>query len=251
MTNHDPARQKPGKLAVFDLDGTLFRWQLYHELVFKLKDKGCFRDDVAEQLDEALLGWTSRRTSFHDYEKKMIKLFSSELPRIPTQIFDQTAKETVSSSSHKIYRYTHRLLKQLKEEGYFLLALSGSQQELVDQFAKLYGFDDWIGSLYERNERGFTGGIVRNVPKDKAGIVTAYADKHDYDLLDALAIGDSESDIGMLELVGTPIAFNPAGDLLGTAHERGWRIVVERKNIAYQMIKQPDGTLAVTDMTVY
>jgi FMN phosphatase YigB (HAD superfamily) len=30
------------KLAIFDIDGTLFRWQLYHELIYRLKDQGYF-----------------------------------------------------------------------------------------------------------------------------------------------------------------------------------------------------------------
>ncbi len=42
------------KLAVFDIDGTLFRWQLYHELVFRLKDLGYFNSDDAHELEAAL-----------------------------------------------------------------------------------------------------------------------------------------------------------------------------------------------------
>lgn len=239
------------KLAVFDLDGTLFRWQLYHELVYRLKDKGCFPDDVVEKLDEAFLGWTSRHTSFHDYESVMIHLFSDQLPNVPTELFDETAAEIVKSSGHKVYRYTHELLKKLKSEGYFCLALSGSQQEVVDLFAKLYGFDDWIGSLYERNERGFTGGLVRHVPSSKAQIITAYAEERGYDLSEALSIGDSGSDSILLDIVGEPIAFNPDGKLLEIARSKHWKIVIERKNIAYVMASDDDGKLRVSETVVY
>ena len=239
------------KLAIFDLDGTLFRWQLYHELVYKLKDKGCFPPDVADKLDEAFLGWTSRRTSFHDYEMAMLNLFANQLPHISTETFDETATEIVKSSGHKVYRYTYNLLKQLKQDGYFLLALSGSQQEVVDQFAELYGFDGWIGSLYERDEHGFTGNTVRHVPSSKDSIIIAYAEEHGYDLTEALAIGDSGSDISILSLVGEPIAFNPAEELLDVARDKGWRIVVERKNIAYEMRQQSDGKLVITDTKIY
>ncbi len=239
------------KLAVFDLDGTLFRWQLYHELVYRLKEKGCFSDDVATKLDDAFLGWTSRRTSFHDYEHAMLKLFSSELPRVPTAVFDETAAEIVKSSGHKVYRYTLNLLQRLKQEGYFLLALSGSQQEVVDQFAELYGFDAWIGSLYERDEKGFTGNMLRHVPGSKNSIIVAYAEEHGFDLSQALAIGDSASDVPLLDIVGEPIAFNPSEELLTTAREKGWQIVVERKNIAYAMRADASGHLLVTDTEIY
>ena len=239
------------KLAIFDLDGTLFRWQLYHELVYALKDKGCFPPEVADKLDEAFLGWTSRHTSFHDYEMQMLTLFLDQLRTVPTHVFDETAREIVKSSGHKVYRYTLELLKTLQKQGYFVMALSGSQQEVVGHFAELYGFDAWIGSLYERGEEYFTGNTLRHVPSSKAQLITAYADEHGFDLDGALAIGDSGSDVSLLELVGHPIAFNPAGDLLTAARERQWQIVVERKNIAYSMRVNDDGELVVTDTTAY
>ena len=49
------------KLAVFDIDGTLFRWQLYHELVFRLKDLGYFNSDDAHELEAALTSWQSKK----------------------------------------------------------------------------------------------------------------------------------------------------------------------------------------------
>lgn len=238
------------KLAVFDLDGTLFRWQLYHALVYALKDKGCFPPEVVTELDAALHSWTARNTSFHDYEMQMIRLFTAHLSSIPLELFDATAAEIVKTSGHKIYNYTLALLKHLKSEGYHLLAISGSQQEIVDQFAKLYGFDAWIGSLYERDKNGFTGKIARLVPSNKHLIVTSYAHEHDFSLDNMLAIGDSGGDISLLEMAAEPIAFNPSEELLAVARQKGWKIVIERKNIAYTMQSQ-HGKLVVTDTHIY
>ncbi len=223
------------KLAIFDLDGTLFRWQLYHELVFRLKDKGCFTADVSGELDDAFLAWNSRQSSFNDYERRVIKAFVPHLQEIPTATYDETVQEVVEASGHKVYAYTLKLVQRAKKDGYHLLALSGSQQEIVDQFAALYGFDDCIGSLYNRTKDGFTGEISRHVPSSKAELITQYAEEHGFDLRDSLAIGDSHSDVGLLELVGDPIAFNPSEELLSVAQSRGWRIVIERKNIAYTL----------------
>ena len=39
-------------VAIFDIDGTFFRWQLFHELVFQLKDMGCFSEKISKKLDE-------------------------------------------------------------------------------------------------------------------------------------------------------------------------------------------------------
>jgi phosphoserine phosphatase len=49
------------------------------------------------------------------------------------------------------------------------------------------------------------------------------------------ARGDTESDIPMLELVEIPIAFNPNKKLFEHAKARGWRTVVERKDVIYEL----------------
>ena len=54
-------------------------------------------------------------------------------------------------------------------------------------------------------------------------------------LADSIAVGDSEGDIPMLEMVEQPIAFNPTKELFEHAREAGWKVVVERKNVVYQL----------------
>ena len=47
----------------------------------------------------------------------------------------------------------------------------------------------------------------------------------------------------MLELVDQPVAFNPSEELLEVALERRWKVVIERKNIAYTLLKQGGQTI--------
>ena len=239
------------KLAIFDIDGTLFRWQLYHELIYRLKDQGYFPPAVSTKLDEAFLGWTSRHRSFRDYETEMIELSSAHLPSIPVDAFEQAARDVVASSGHKVYRYTRDLLARLKSEGYYCLALSGSQQEVVEQFAPHYGFDDWIGTIFERDGNAFTGQITRFVPYSKGRIITGYAKEHGFDLADAIAIGDSGGDTAILEVVGHPIAVNPNEELLAIATANRWPVVIERKNISYELETREDGEIVVKNTTIY
>ncbi len=48
-------------------------------------------------------------------------------------------------------------------------------------------------------------------------------------------MGDTLSDVGFLELVRTPIAFNPNRALFEVARRRGWPNVVERKDVIYNL----------------
>jgi phosphoserine phosphatase len=48
-------------------------------------------------------------------------------------------------------------------------------------------------------------------------------------------MGDTLSDVGFLEMVQTPIAFNPNRSLFEVARRSNWPIVVERKDVVYNL----------------
>jgi phosphoserine phosphatase len=61
--------------------------------------------------------------------------------------------------------------------------------------------------------------------------------KLNVDWRNSIAVGDTETDIPLLGMVGKPIAFNPNFSLARVAKRRGWTIVVERKDVIYQLHK--------------
>lgn len=82
----------------------------------------------------------------------------------------------------------------------------------------------------------------------KPAVLTKLIKKHGATSKSSIGVGDSESDIPMLETVETAIAFNPTQLLFEHANAKHWQIVVERKNVIYQLENQ-DGkyVLAQTD----
>ena len=60
-------------------------------------------------------------------------------------------------------------------------------------------------------------------------------EKENLTYTDSIAVGDSESDIPMLELVTHPICFNPNSMLFKQAKRCGWEVVVERKDVIYKI----------------
>jgi phosphoserine phosphatase len=50
-------------------------------------------------------------------------------------------------------------------------------------------------------------------------------------------VGDTESDVSMLEIVEQPIAFNPNQNLKEIAEKKGWKIIVEKKDVIYDLSK--------------
>lgn len=229
------------KFAAFDIDGTLFRWQLFHEFVFALKDAGQFDQKTTDLIDERFLAWTSRKISFGEYESAVVHALQSCIPHMSLATMEEASSKVIKASGHKVYKFTRDYIQKLKEEGYFLLAVTGSHQEIAQPFAEQYGFDDCIGVLFERDGDAFTGNFERYVYGRKAELITEYIAQNNLTLEGSVAVGDTEGDISMLGLVEQPIAFNPSHGLLAIAMQNSWKVVVERKNVAYELQKGNDG----------
>jgi HAD superfamily hydrolase (TIGR01490 family) len=239
------------KLAVFDIDGTLFRWQLFHELVFEIKNQGLLPIHEAHKLDQAFIDWRALKASWSDYEEKVVEAIQNNIKNINPDKFESAAQAVFNKSGHKVYNYTSKLAKQLKSDGYFLLAITGSQQEIAELFAKKYGFDECIGAVHRRTADGkFDGSYERFVVDKKGKLLSEFAEANGFAFKDSYAIGDSSGDIEMLELVDHPIAFNPNETLLKTAMQKGWPVVIERKNISYMLTKGKD-EYELADTTIH
>jgi phosphoserine phosphatase len=59
--------------------------------------------------------------------------------------------------------------------------------------------------------------------------------EHKLDFAGSYGVGDTESDISFLKLVEHPIAFNPNQNLKSAALKEKWAIVVEKKDVIYEI----------------
>ncbi len=231
------------KFAVFDIDGTVFRSHLYWEVALSLARNNKLHPKVDKMAVNLYDKW-KRRThdkAFEEFDKRTITILDDVVSELNPQDYDKALKQVLPPLLDQTYLYTKKLIKRLKTEGYFLIAISGSRLEEVNLFASYHGFDDWIGQEYIRTKDGksYTGKIKKTY-KDKHLILRGFVKKHNLTMNDSYAVGDSGGDISMLEQVENPIAFNPNQDLLEYARKAKWKIVVERKSIAY-ILEDSDG----------
>lgn len=238
------------RFAVFDIDGTLFRWQLFHELVQELALAGVFPQTTFQDATLAWNKWRGGELKFSEYEPIIIDTLVRYLPLVPVAAFEAACDKVIAQSGHKLYYYPKKLLRDLQKQGYVIIAISGSQQELLERFGQKYGFDIVVGALYERKGNHFTGTITRKTVGRKNTILRQLVEEHSLTLEGSYAIGDSDGDIQTLELVENPIAFNPSAELFEHAKTQDWPIVIERKNIAYRLEGQ-GAALVLAETIVY
>lgn len=241
---------KGKRFAVFDIDGTLYRWQLFHELVQELTFADVFPSNVFHEVNDRWNKWRGGTMSFVDYEAYVVQTLVKYLPVIPVKTFLAACDKVVEQSQHKTHHYPKNLLTELKRQDYTIIAISGSQQELLDRFGAYYEFDIVVGAQYEHDGKHFSGVISRPTIGRKKIILKDLIKTYGLSQKESVAIGDSESDIPILEMVERPIAFNPSPELLERANTQHWPIVIERKNIAYRLETHAD-ELVLAETIIY
>lgn len=222
--------------AVFDIDGTIIRWQLYHAVADALAKQGHIDKTAFNQVRQSRMNW-KRRTgedSFREYEAELVQVFDASIKGIKQRDFEHAAEYVFGEYRDQVYTYTRDLIRELKSKNYLLFAISGSPSVIVAKLAEYYGFDDYRATEYEIQDGRFTGQMDLSLGRKPERLKDLIA-KHSTSLSQSVGIGDSEGDITMLELVEKPVAFNPSKKLLTHAQHKGWQIVVERKNVIYNL----------------
>lgn len=225
------------KVAIFDVDGTIFRSSLLIEFVEALIVANVFPKESRNIYTRQYQKWLNRTGSYEDYILAVIDTFMKYLKGTAYEDFERVGKEVVKANQGKVYRYTRDLVKKLKRKGYFLLAVSQSPKGLLDKFCKQLGFNKVYGRFYELGPSDkFTGEVVDlHLIANKANIVRRAVAKEKLTLKGSIGVGDTEGDVPMLELVETAICFNPNAQLYRFAKLNGWKVVVERKDVVYKI----------------
>ncbi len=224
-------------VAVFDIDGTVFRSSLLIELVDRLILRGVFPEEARKDYERAQEEWLDRKADYEPYIKKVVQSFGTYLKGTAYSDVADVAGEVIEEMHGRTYRYTRDLITDLKNKGYYLLAISHSPKFIVDGFAYELGFHKSYGTFYTTGATNrFTGEIEdEHIIMNKASILTRALEKENLTLSGSVGVGDTESDISMLALVEEPIAFNPNRALYRHAMQRLWKVIVERKDVIYEI----------------
>jgi HAD superfamily hydrolase (TIGR01490 family) len=228
-------QQKP--VAVFDIDGTLFRSSLLIELVEELIAREIFPPEARKTYEGAESDWLNRKGEYEPFIKKVVQAFGKHAKGVPYGDVADVAGEIIEAKHERVYRYTRDLLDDLKGKGYYLLAISHSPKFIVDGFAYELGFHKSYGTFYETGATNrFTGTIEdEHLIMNKSAVLKRAVEKENLTLKNSYGVGDTESDISMLTMVENPIAFNPNRLLYRHAKKHGWQVVVERKDVIYEL----------------
>jgi HAD superfamily hydrolase (TIGR01490 family) len=234
----------PRRIAIFDIDGTIFRSSLIIELFNELVRRGVYATSASREVERNYSAWVNRKGHYNDYVMKLTRIFYEHVGGCAVTTIEPAVKAVIARQKDRVHRYPRQLIRELRAEGCLIMAISNSPAPMVQRFARMLKFDVAIGHTLEIENGVYTGRSIIDGEvqpgmawMDKVRILRRYiADTGlNVDFKHSVMIGDSEGDLPLLSIVGHPIAFNPSLPLAKIARRKGWRIVVERKDVVYDI----------------
>ena len=224
-------------VAFFDIDGTVFRSSLLIELVEELIKGELFPKETNQEYADEYEAWRNREGTYEEYIAAVVGSFRHHIKGVFYGDLADIGRQVVATQSKHVYRYTRDLIGELKAENYFTVAISQSPKTILDDFCEQYGFDKVYGRMYELGPQDhFTGEVIdEHLIANKANIVARVLEKEDVTKARSVGVGDTEGDMTLLESVERPICFNPNKTLFDYAKRLDWKVVIERKDVIYEL----------------
>ncbi|MBP7133617.1 HAD-IB family hydrolase [Patescibacteria group bacterium] len=232
------------RLAVFDIDGTLYRRSLMIDLIEHLMQLQRIMPSYFIESRALQKRWEERETGYNTYVHAMVREWEQKaLGGLAEAEVVDAARRILTETQKRVYVFTRELLGALQESGYTCVALSHSPKQIVDVFAQVWKFDlafgtEWVIDPTGRFSRNQKDAVRHGI--DKGRTFDEVVEALEAELDESVAIGDSLDDIPMLERVKYPIAFNPEQALLNAIRPRGVPAVFERKNVMFAIRTEPE-----------
>jgi HAD superfamily hydrolase (TIGR01490 family) len=119
------------------------------------------------------------------------------------------------------------LARRLKREGFVLVGVSGSSQDILAPLMAHLQFDHCLATRLEEHTGRYTGRIVppQMIGTGKAQAIAAFMREHGLRAEHCVACGDHASDLPMLQAVGTGFVVpgDPLLEKLASIH--GWQVL--------------------------
>ncbi|HEV2966506.1 MAG TPA: HAD-IB family hydrolase [Candidatus Dormibacteraeota bacterium] len=221
----DRRKDRGDVLAVFDVDGTLVETNVVEYFLWmrlRAQPVDEWPAFMAQMLREAPRWLYLERRSRAEFQRS----FYREYDGLDYEVMKGLGREALDAVTlRRIYPEGMRRIREHKRAGHRVLLLTGALDVVVEPLAELLEVEVDCAHLLVKEGR-LTGDLQAPPPagEARAMLLEEYAGSHGIVLSESFAYADSLSDLGMLELVGTPVAVNPDARLSQVAGQRGWRV---------------------------
>lgn len=221
---------RKSKVAIFDVDMTIFNGDLGIEFVKVLLNDGVFSAEIGKDI----FNWYQKYKSGEIEKSIAIDMgydyYNKGLMGNNSDIILEKSLKTWDNVKSKVYPYIQPLIDFLILNEFEIVLLSGSPIEMVSHIGQDLGVksSNIIAGLSEKVNEVYTGKAISTPSSsdDKVNEMYKWALEHGIDILweQSCGYGDDERDLGILSIVGNPFVINPSESFKLDAQNRGFTI---------------------------
>lgn len=213
-----------GRLAIFDLDRTLYPGSSLKPIAKALCERGLV--SRADVLRSVIGDAAFRRHGAGDASADRIcRRVLATMEGADAEALRGVAEDVAATVVDDARPLLRALVDLHLEAGSFCVLLSASPEELVTAVARRLGMHRAVGTSAEVVDGRYTGELDAPFCHGSGKVVRLEQSLGQVDLGDAWAYADSVSDLPLLERCGIPVAVAPSRGLRRVARARGWAVV--------------------------
>jgi HAD superfamily hydrolase (TIGR01490 family) len=211
--------------TAFDIDGTIWPFDIENAWLKQLVDDGILDQGVAERNRQFLMGHSAGSFDEKGYLDFFLSQFDgwqiSRLRDFSNKVFEKFAE-------NNLYEEATSIIRQSKEKGEFVFLLTAANNIAAAPFGKHLGVEIVVSTELEfDSQECLTGKIIEpycyGIGKVKKTLELCAL--HSLDLKEGTYFGDSLSDARMFEQVKRAVVVNPTPELEKRARKNQWEIV--------------------------
>lgn len=217
--------ERSTRLAVLDLDGTLYAGTLGIDLLNELARQKLFQPKAFEKALQTLEAYVQGALGREALTAHLYTLYGEGIVGLTQEQVVRAAAVAWEQNKHRVFPFVGELLSTLSKRGYTTVLMTGSPTEIVSQFARTYAFDHVFAAGFELEAGRYTGQLQFSPAEagQKRNMLQRLSKVLEADMNASLVLGDSENDFAMFDLVGVPIAMNVQGPLSLQFQSKGWK----------------------------
>jgi HAD superfamily phosphoserine phosphatase-like hydrolase len=206
------------KVAFFDIDKTIYNTHSFFQLAEYEIGKGRVKQETWDKIQKLLVRYKSGELTYSVTANMLLEDFAGDLKGQKYTDLIEDVGEFFLNNLKNFYPYFEEILSKLKETHDIYIITTNAQyvaKTIVDHF----GLTGFISSEFEVIDGLFTGKVLKSLANGKSMVSDILAK---YGKGGSIAVGDSENDIGMLELVEYPVCISPSEELKKYASSNNW-----------------------------
>lgn len=214
------------RIAVLDMDGTLFRGTLAAHMAEALTAIPGGAGVAAQEAVRAIGHYQAGQITHDELSHLFYDAYARAVRGLPSKQLRQIAAAVWRHNRSRLFPHASSLALLIRNRGLMSCLISGSPDEVITLAAQELQFDRWWGLTIAARGGTSTGQVLRAPARrgGKSAVLAEFSARMDVDWAGSFAIGDSSADIEILDVVGVPVAFEPDPQLRREAERRGWTI---------------------------